>query len=169
MRIGREHFAIFRMQALRDDHGVSTGDAHRHHRGLGRRRRTVVHGRVRHFHARQLADHGLELEDRLQRALGNLRLVGRVGREKFAARDQRIDDHGPVVHVGAGAQEARVLDAVFLGALPEPVHDFRFRHLARNFQVAIEPVLGRNGCKQIVDGARANRLQHRFAVGGRFR
>ena len=169
MRIGRQHFAIFRMHAARDDHRAPSGEAHRHHHGFGGGGRTVVHGGVGHFHAGQFADHGLEFEDGLQRALRNLGLVGRVGGQKFAARDERIDDDRPVVGVGAGAEEAGVAVAVFAGALAEPVDDFRLRHLARDFEVAVQAVFGRNGRKQIIDRTRANGLQHGFAIGGRFR
>ena len=140
-----------------------------HHHAFGGRGGTVVHGSIRNFHASEFADHGLEFEDRLQRALGNFRLIWRVGGQKLAARDERIDDDRPVVRIGAGAEETGVAVAVFAGALAKPVYDFGFRHLARNFQVAIEAVFRRDGSEQIVDRARADGLQHGFAVGGRFR
>ncbi len=51
------------------------GHGHR----LGRRRRLVQQAGVCHVKARQVADHGLEVEQRLQPALRDLGLVGRVG------------------------------------------------------------------------------------------
>jgi hypothetical protein len=62
------------------------------------------------------ADHGLELEDGLQRALRDLGLVGRVAGEELAALDQRIDDDRAVVAIGARAEEAGV--AVFRSGRP---------------------------------------------------
>ncbi len=53
--------------------------AHQSHR-LGGGGRLVQHGRVRHRQAGQVADHGLEVQQRLETALRDLRLVRRVGR-----------------------------------------------------------------------------------------
>src|SRR5208282_351256 len=123
--------------------------------------------RVGHFHSGQFADHRLEFEDGLQRALGNFRLVGGVGGEKFAARNQRIDNDGPVMKVRPRTQKAGVTVTVFTGALAEIVDDFRLGHLARDIEIAGQAVLGGNRSKQLVDGAQTDRLQHGFAVGGR--
>ena len=69
LRVRRQHLAVLRMHG-RGDHGlVAAGHAHGHHDRLGRAGRTVVHAGVGHVHAGQLGDHGLELEDGLQRAL----------------------------------------------------------------------------------------------------
>ena len=92
---------------------AASGDAHGHHHGFRCAGRAVVHGGIGDFHAGELADHGLEFEDGLQRALRDLRLVRRVGGEEFAARDQRVDDDGAVVAIGAGAEEAGVAVARF--------------------------------------------------------
>ncbi len=169
MRVSSKNLAVFGMHTASDDHRTPSGEADCHHHAFGGRGGTVVHGSVRNFHASEFADHGLELEDSLQSALGNLRLIRRVGSQKLAARDERIDDDRPVVRIGSGAEKTGVAVAVFAGALAKPVHNFGFRHLTRNFQVAIEPVFRRDGSKQIVDRARADGLQHGFAVGGRFR
>ncbi len=86
----------------------SPRDAHGHHRRFRHRRRAVIHRRIRHFHAGQLADHRLKLEDRRQRALRNLRLIRRVGSQKFAARNHRIHQHRAVMVVNAGPQKRGV-------------------------------------------------------------
>ena len=106
---------------------VASGEAHGHHDGFGGAGGAVVHGGVGDLHAGELADHGLELEDGLQGALGDLRLIGRVGGEPLAARDERIDDHGAVVVVGAGAEKDVIAGAVLGGAGAEPVDDFASR------------------------------------------
>jgi hypothetical protein len=76
---------------------VASGDAHGHHDGFGGAGGAVIHGGVGDLHAGELADHGLEFEDGLQGALGDLRLVGSVGGEPLAARDERVDHQRAVV------------------------------------------------------------------------
>ena len=51
-------------------------------------------------------DRGLELEHRLQRALRDLGLVGRVGSQELRALGDRVDDRRHVVVVHARAEEA---------------------------------------------------------------
>ena len=75
---------------------------------LGAGRGAVVHGGVGHVHAGQLADQGLELEDRLQGPLADFRLVGGVGGVEFAAGDQLVDHRRDEVVVGAAAEERGV-------------------------------------------------------------
>ena len=50
-----------------------------HHHGLGGGRALVQHGAISDLEAGQVADHGLEVQDRFEPALGNLGLVGGVG------------------------------------------------------------------------------------------
>ena len=139
-----------------DDRLAASGDAHGHHQRLGSAGRAVVHRGVGDVHAGELADHRLEFEDGLQRSLRDLRLIGRVGGEQLAARDERVDDDGPVVRVGAGAEEAGVALGAFGGALAEEVDDLALGVLARDVEVAGEPVFGRNGGEQVVDGVGAD-------------
>ena len=127
-----QHFTVLGMHAARDHGGVSAGDADRHHDRLGGAGRAVVHAGVGDLHAGQLADHGLELEHGLQRALRNLRLVGRVAGQEFAALDQRVDDDGLVVLVHARAQKACIAVGIAVGIRAEAVDDFRFAVLARH-------------------------------------
>ncbi len=49
-----------------------------HGHGFGRRRAFVEHGGVGHFHAGQIHDHLLEVEQRFQPALGDFGLVGGI-------------------------------------------------------------------------------------------
>ena len=77
--------------------------------GFGDRGRAVVQRRVGDLHARQLADHRLELEDVLKSALAELRLIRRVGGEEFCARDQRVDDDRDEVRVRARAEKRLVI------------------------------------------------------------
>ena len=83
--IGGDHLAVLGMHAGSNYGLVAAGYADSHHQSLGRAGGAVVHRRVGDIHAGQLADHRLKLEDGLQRALGNLRLIRGVSREELAA------------------------------------------------------------------------------------
>ena len=75
--------------------------------GLGRGGGLVQHAGVGHGHARQVADHGLEVDQRLHAALRDLGLVGRVGRVPGGVlEDVAQDDAGRVRAVVALADEA---------------------------------------------------------------
>ncbi len=168
-RVGAEHFAILGMHVARDRRRTPPGDANRHHHRLGRTRRAIIHRGIRQVHAGEFRNHRLELEDGLQRALRKLRLIRRVGGQKFAALHQRIDHHRPVMEVSPGAEKTGVTFAVFFCALLEPVDDFRLRHLARNSEIARQTKFGRNGRKKLVHGADPDRLEHGSAIRGRLR
>jgi hypothetical protein len=66
------------------------GQGHR----LDRGRRLVQHGRAGHRQRGQVLDHGLEVEQRLQPALRDLRLVGRVGGVPGRILQHVAADHG---------------------------------------------------------------------------
>ncbi len=167
--VGGDDLAVLGMDRGGDHRLTAAGDTGGHHQRLGRAGRAVVHGGVGHVHAGQLADHGLELEDRLQRTLGDLRLVRGVGGEEFSAGDERIDDDRAVVRVGARAQEGGIALRAFGGALAEELHDLAFGVGARNLEVGLQTVFGGNGRKQVVNRFRADFAEHGFAVGLRFR
>ena len=80
--------------------------APRHVHGLHERRRTVVEGGVRHLQTGELADHRLELEEDLQDALRQLRLVWRVRRRELRTGGQRPHHRGDEVVVRPGPREA---------------------------------------------------------------
>ena len=82
------------------------GRADRQVAGGGDGRGALVEAGARERQAGQLRHRGLELEHRLQAALGDLRLVGRVGGEELRARGDRVDDRRHVVVVHPGAEEA---------------------------------------------------------------
>src|SRR5690606_23741802 len=88
--VGLEHAAVVRVQVAGDRHRAPrpARDRARHQHRLGRRAGAVVHGRVGHVHAGQLADQTLELVNDLECALADLGLVGRVrGIELGTAED----------------------------------------------------------------------------------
>src|SRR5687767_6871212 len=72
---------------------------------------------------------GLILEDRLQRALGDFGLIGRVRRQKLGAQQKLIDAGRLIVIGGAGAEERVVVESRLVasgeGAEAAPLFDFR--------------------------------------------
>ena len=109
-QVGCQHLPILRMDRLADRDGAAPAAQPRgHQRRFGKCRGAVIHRRVGHLHAEQPGDHGLELEDGLQRALAHLRLVGGVGGVQFATEQQMGNQRRRVVVVGAGAEEAAMV------------------------------------------------------------
>src|SRR2546426_12386709 len=104
LRVSRDHLAILRVESIGDDEPAAPGDAIGHQYGLRHRGRAVVERRVGYFHTRQLADHRLELERVLQRALTEFRLIRRVCGEELSARDQRIYDDRNKVRIRSGSK-----------------------------------------------------------------
>ena len=78
---GGEHGAGLRMQVAGNQQGVGLrlGDGVRHTDRLGGSRRFVEQRGIGDRHAGELADHRLVVDQRLQPALGDLGLIGRVG------------------------------------------------------------------------------------------
>ena len=105
--VAADHQAVDRVDAAGHDDCVAPGGVHGGEDRLGQRRAAVVHRGVGGIEAGEAADHRLELEDRLQGALRHLGLVGSVGREELAARDEAVDRRRDGVVVEAGAEEAR--------------------------------------------------------------
>ncbi len=163
-RIRRQHLAILRMHRLCYYRTIAASHAHRHHHGLGHARRPVIHRRIRNLHPRQLADHRLELEQRLQRPLRNLRLIRCITRQKLAARYHRINKHWPIVPVSPRAQKARIARSILLGKRLEVLDHLLLAMLPRNIQITRQPVLGRNRGKQIVNRRNAYLGEHLRAV-----
>lgn len=85
-----------------------------HGDGLGGSGRAVVVGGVGNVHARQLADHSLELERALQHALTDLRLIGRVAGDQLLAGGDGLHNGGNEVAVGARAAQNGLVDLVLL-------------------------------------------------------
>ena len=95
------------MQAARQHDPASLGDPAGHHRRLGAAGRPVIQGRVGDIHAGDQGDLGLELEQRLQRALRHLRLIGCVGGQKFSPLDQMIHRRRHMMPVNPATDEER--------------------------------------------------------------
>jgi hypothetical protein len=107
LRDRADDVAIMRMQAAREHGLAAPGDAMGHQDRLGGAGRAVIHGGVGDLHLGERRDLRLELEQILQRALRDFRLVGRVACQEFRALDQVIHGRGNMVLVGARTHEER--------------------------------------------------------------
>ena len=94
------------MDALGAEHTVLPTSHHGEVDSLDERGRPVIKGGVCHIEASEAGHHRLELEDRLQHALGNLGLVGRIGRDELRAGGKRLDDSGDLVVIRASTGKA---------------------------------------------------------------
>ena len=159
-RVGLQHLAIFRMQRPRHYDAMPPGQPLGHEHGLGGRRRAVPHGRVGDFHPGELAHQRLKLEDRLQRALADFRLIWRVGSEEFAALDQRIRDHRAQMVVDARAEKTRIPAGIFRRARAKIFDDFLLGHRSGELQRLFQPELFRDRREQVFDGPRADGIEH---------
>ena len=113
----------------------------------------------------ELAHQRLKLEDRLQRALADFRLIRRVGSEEFAALDQRVGDHRAQMVVNARAEKTGVAAGIFRRARAEIFDDLLLGHRPRKIQRLFQPELLGNRREQIFDGPRADGIEHFPALG----
>ena len=109
------------------------------------------------FHAGQGSDQALVVEDSLQGALGNLRLVGGVGGVELTAPQDRIDCSRDVVVISAGAQEADQLSCVSVG-ISQLLHLGQGFHLGQGGRQtqAGEAMRGGHGLEQVFQAVYAD-------------
>ncbi len=170
-RVGLDDLAHLRVERLGEDDPCPPGRVLGDVAGVGGDRRPVVARCVRDVHARQLADDGLVLEDRLEHALAHLGLVRRVGGQKLAAREDRIHDRRDVVVVDPGAEERELPARVDVpGRQLLQVRD-ELGLGERRLQVErpVEPDAPGDVLEELVDRRDADRGEHRLLVGVRER
>ena len=165
---GLDDAAILRMQAARDQRLVAAGDAVGHQDGLGGAGRAVVHRGVGDLHAGEQRHLGLELEQVLQRALRDLRLIRRVRGQELAALDHVVDGRRHMMAVGAGADEerrARGRQVPGREAL-EGTLDFELALvIGQAADLGRQPRRRRHVPEQLVDRLGADHAQHLAAIG----
>ncbi len=164
--VGAHHVGVRRVDAVQEGDAVAARDVAGHEAGLGQGAGAVVHAGVGHVHGHQLADHGLELEHRLQGALADLRLVGGVGGVELRAADDVADDAGDEVAVGAGAQEACHAvagDLVAGGQFGHLPHQLLLRE-GRGQVQPLDAQVGRDIGEEVVGAGGADDVQHGAAV-----
>ncbi|CUK20922.1 hypothetical protein RUE5091_04573 [Ruegeria denitrificans] len=146
--------------------GAATALGHCH--GLGSSSRFVQQGRVGHVQPGQVADHGLEVQQRLKTALADLGLIGRVGGVpgrvfQDVAQDRRRRG-GAIIPLtdqrGQNLVLARhllhVKERITLGHRRTPVQRFLLPDRRRN-----------RGVDQLVQRLEADHLEHVAHLGGR--
>ena len=165
-RVGLHDLTHLWVRRLGDDDLRATRRVLRHEARVGGDGRAVVPGGVRDVHPGQLADRGLVLEDRLQHALAQLRLIRRVRGQELAALQDGVDDGGHVVVVKPGAEEGNGLTRVRvrLGELLEVGRQLLLGERGRQIERAPEPHPSRDVGKELLDGRDADRLEHRVAI-----
>ena len=130
-RVGGERLAAVRMDAAGDDEAAAPGRARSPGSRPRRPRRAPRRGRRWRPAAPVSSDIAVWNSNiDLQAALGDLRLVGRVGSEELGALGDRVDDRRHVVVVHPGAEEADLLlgVGVALGERREPLVDLGLAH-----------------------------------------
>ncbi len=142
--------------------------ANRHQHGLGQPGGAVVDRGVRDVEPGQRGHHRLVLVDGLERPLARLRLVGRVGGEELAPRDEVPDRGRDVVVVASAPGEAEhvVVARRPRGQVGHHVHLARARgHPGERRRAQTR----RNLVEQRLDAVHPDRLEHRRDVGFRVR
>ncbi len=113
-------------------------------------------------------DQRLVLEQGLQVALADFRLIGRVGSDELAPRGDIIDDRRDEMVVASAAEEADAAARriVLRRQLAQVRGQFQFAQGRRHVERPAQPQFPRHHRKQIVDRFHADRLQHRFLIVG---
>ena len=158
--IGTDGLDHVRQQPRGNDHGIALLRArHAHAHRLGGGRRAVVHRSVGAVQAGQAADHRLPLEDVAERALRDLALVRRIGRQELAARGD-IRDHGRDVMVVRALSDEHLEVGILGREALEKVTNLLFAHCGRQVVLPlVDEIRGDIGI-QVVERADADSFEH---------
>ena len=168
---GADDFDRLRVAVLRHEETAPAsllGPAQGHRLGGGRG--LIEQRGVRHLEAGEACDHRLEVEQGLQPALGDLRLIRRVGRVPAGVfQDVALDDRGRDAAVVAHADEA-AQHLVAAGDLVEFDERRGFGSRGRQFEAAVVSFAADRGRHGVVDQARerglSEGLEHLLDLGG---
>ena len=166
--VGVQGGAVFRVYGGGDDDlaPFPARGVHCHDGCLGQAGGPIVVGGVGHIHAREGADHALILEDGLQRALADLRLVGGVGGVELRATDDVADHAGREVVVSPRAQETGIVVeiGVLLAHGPQFAQDLQLGQGRGKLKPRIAHALW-HVQEEVADGLHPDLGQHRCSVG----
>ena len=159
----RHHRARLRMQVARQDHRACTllGHRLRHRDGFGHCGRLVEQRRVGDRQPGQVRHHRLEIQQRLEPPLCDLRLVGRVGRVPGRALQHVARDHRRHMRAMIAAADQRPDRHVLARQRPQLRQGVDLAQRPR--QPFAEPVRDRRRDRpldQRVEGGRPYRLEH---------
>jgi hypothetical protein len=73
------------------------------------------------------------------------------------------------VRIRARAEKHGIALRAVGGALAEKLHNLAFGVLPRDVEIALQAILGRNACEQVINRFRPDLAQHDFAIGLRLR
>ena len=169
-RARRQHGTRLRMQVGRNRQhvGLRPADGVRHRHRLGRRGGLVQQRGVGDLHRRQFADHGLEVEQRLQPPLGDLRLIRRIGGVPARILQHIPLDHRRRVRAVIAHADQRLLQHILPGEAAQFGDHRRLVDRRRQIQRAVGADRRRHGLRrQIIQRRRAHFVQHRGDVGFR--
>ena len=155
------------VQAIAQPHTLASGGSHRQVYGLHRRRGAVVQGRIGDLEPAEAGHHRLVLEQRLEDALSDLWLVGRIGRDELGASREAPDGGGDVVVVGAAAGEA---DQVGTDVQARQALHLRrgveFAQAVGNVQATGEAQRFGDALEELVERTEADEFEHRGDLAG---
>jgi hypothetical protein len=142
---------------------------HQRHR-LGSRGALVEHRRVGHLETGQVGHHRLKVQQRLQPALTDFRLVGRVGRVPGRVLQDVAEQHRRCVGVGIALADHRHRDRVRVGQRPQLGQRLGFRGRGRQLIQAgrgaglaqcVEDLGRQRATREFIQGVEADDLEHR--------
>ena len=169
-RAGLNNLDRLRVAIVRDEESVSAGgngvtERHRFGGGGG----FIEERRVRDVERRQVLDHGLEIQERFQPALGDLGLIRRVGGVPTGVLENVPLNHRWRNRVGIAGADERARDDIFLREAAKFGERVPFRSRVGQIQGSIEANIFRNGrVDQRVEIVEADLREHgraRLAVG----
>ncbi len=158
-----DHFDGLRVGLLVNEEHVARPsiDPLEHRHCLGRRGPLIEEGRIRDLHARQIRHHGLEVEQRFEAPLGDLRLIGRVcgvppgALEHVALDDLRRDG------VGVAHADQRGAKLVAVCERAQACHNLSLRHRAGHVVLVFDANRRRDGSvDEVIDRRRSDHLEH---------
>ena len=151
-------------EAVRRGLGGAPRDRHR----LGRGRRLVEQRGVRERQPREVADHRLVVEQRLQAALRDLRLVRRVGRVPGRILEHLAQHHLRRVRAVVAEPDHRRHHAVAVAELAQLRQHVDLGQRLGQVEIAAEQDRGGHRCaREIVERGVAEQREHALLILGR--
>ena len=127
---------------------------------LSSSRRAVIVRGVRHVHAGQLADHGLEFKGALQNALADFRLIRRVAGDKLLTGCDGANGGGNEVAVAACAAQNGLEHMVLFGKIRDLFAHLKLTQPLRKIERPPQQHLLRHIRVEVVHAMDADLLQH---------
>jgi hypothetical protein len=127
LEVRGQRLPIVRMHAPGDEDPFPSGRTARHQRRFGGRGGPVVMRGADHVQVDQLRDQRFVLIDALERALADLRLVGRVRGVPLAAEEKLVDRRRRPMAIDARAQERNEIRPVPAGKRLQPCGELQLR------------------------------------------